>query len=393
MSDEQWWVSPLNFSPEVIKDPLPASVGIYDSTLRDGEQTIGVCFDAEDKVRIALELEAAGVKRIEAGMPIVSEQDREAIAEVVRVVKNAEVWTLCRCNRKDVDASLAAGVRYAMCEMATSPHKIKAYSYTEDRVLKAVVDTVRYAVDNGMYTAFFAVDATRADLGFLEKVYKSAVFEAGAKEVTVVDTLGVASPEAMYYLTRKVKDWVGVPVMAHCHNDFGMAVACTVAAVKAGATTVHVTVNGLGEKTGNADIAEVVFALEGLYRVKTGINLKRLKRLSKMLAETTRIGVSPLKPVVGDYVFLKESGVTVAQLVEYPPAVEGYSPDLVGSTREILLSKKSGKASVEYFLSREGVNATPEQVGRIVEMVKALGLKKKGLVTLEEFREIVKQVV
>ena len=201
MENQQWWVSPINFKPGVIADPLPASVSIYDTTLRDGEQTIGVCFDAQDKVRIARMLEDIGVKRIEAGMPIVSQEDKEAVAQVVQALKQSQVWTLCRCTRKDIDASYEAGVRDVICEVATSPLKMKAYGYTEEDVLNKIVDTLEYGRGKGMNTAFFAVDATRAELEFLEKAYKSAVFQGGASEVVLVDTLGVATPETIYYLS------------------------------------------------------------------------------------------------------------------------------------------------------------------------------------------------
>ena len=393
MDSKYLWVSHYNSEPEISLDQLPKSVEVYDTTLRDGEQTIGVWFDAEDKVKIAKLLDKMGVKRIEAGMPIVSEADKPAVAEVVKAVKNAEVWTLCRCARVDVDASYEAGVKNVICEVATSPYKMKAYGYTEDEVLHKIVDTLLYAKSKGMNTAFFAVDATRADLGFLEKAYKAAVFEGGAGEVVLVDTLGVATPETMYYLTKKVKSWVPVPVAVHCHNDFGMGVACTVAAVRAGASTVHVTVNGLGEKTGNADIAEVVFALEGLYGINTNIDLKCLPGLSRVVEEITNVVMSPLKPVVGKNVFLRESGVTVAQLVAYPPSVEGYAPELIGSQREIVLSKKSGKGSIEHFLEKAKISAKPEQVAEILKRVKDMGIAKKGLVSQKEFNGIVSEVV
>ncbi|MGE5485900.1 MAG: LeuA family protein [Ignavibacteriales bacterium] len=393
MSSEKWCLSPLNSSKEVMRKPLPASVPIYDSTLRDGEQTIGVCFSPEERVRIAKELEAIGVKRIEAGMPVVSAEDKQAVSEVVKTIKKSQVWTLCRCTRKDVEASAEAGVKNVLCEIATSPFKMRAYGYTEEGVLGKIVDTLKYASSNGMYTAFFAVDATRADLKFLERAYKAAVLEGGAREVTLVDTLGVASPETIEYMAELIQGWVKVPLMVHCHNDFGMAVACSVAAVKAGASMVHVTVNGLGEKTGNADLAEVVFALEGLYGINTGINLNGLIHLSKMLEEITHVHMSPLKPVVGKTVFQRESGVTVAQLVAYPPSVEGYSPELIGAEREIMLSKKSGASSIEHFLAKNGLKASPEKVNEILAGVKSLGIKKRGLVTEQEFLDIAKAVL
>lgn len=253
------------------------------------------------------------------------------------------------------------------------------------------MDSLEYAKSRGLYTAFFAVDATRADLGFLESIYRKAVEKGSADEVVIVDTLGVATPETMFYLTKKLTEWVKVPIMTHCHNDFGLATACTIASVKGGAGCAHITINGLGEKTGNADIAETVIAAR-LYGIPVNIDLKKLYSASMLVQKISKISVSPLKPVVGENVFKRESGVTAAQLITFPPAVEGYSSELVGREREVLLSKKSGKRSVEYKLEKLNIKATATQVDEILGKVKELGLKKKGLVNDDEFQSIVKEV-
>jgi isopropylmalate/homocitrate/citramalate synthase len=269
---------------------------------------------------------------------------------------------------------------------------MKANNFTPEGVLGKVIDTLQYAKGRGLYTAFFAVDATRADLRFLESIYRKAVAEGKADEVVMVDTLGVATPETMFYLTRRLKEWVSVPVMTHCHNDFGMATACTLFSVKGGADCAHVTLNGLGEKTGNADLAETVIAAK-LYGIPLTIDMKKLYAAAKLVEEISKIPISPLRPVVGENVFKRESGVTAAQLISYPPAVEGYSPELLGREREVLLSKKSGKRSVEYKLERLHVSATSTQVDEVLKRVKELGVKKKGLVSDDELREIVREVL
>ena len=394
MPDEQlWWVSDLNQKPEVLgQTHFPKRLKVYDTTLRDGEQTIGVAFDKREKLQIAKILDELGVERIEAGMPVVSKEDKEAVELIVKAGLRAEIWGFCRAVKGDIDACIDVGVKHVICEIATSPYKMDAYHFTPEDVLEKVLDTLQYAKYRGLYTAFYAGGATRADLKFLETMYKKAVEEGKADEVVMVDTLGVATPETLFYLTKKLREWVKVPIMVHCHNDFGMATACTVASVKGGAECAHVTLNGLGEKTGNADMAETAIAAK-LYGIPVNVNMKKLYPAAKLAEKLSRVPLSPLKPVVGENVFKKESGVTVAQLISFPPAVEGYSPELVGRKREVLLGKKSGKRSVEYKLEKLGIQATADQVNEVLKKVKELGMKKKGLVSDNEFRSIVEKIL
>ncbi len=394
MPDEQlWWVSELNQKPEVLgQTHFPKRLKFYDTTLRDGEQTIGVAFDKKEKLQIAKILDELGVDRIEAGMPVVSKEDKEAVELIVKAGLRAEIWGFCRAVKGDIDACIDVGVKHVICEIATSPYKMDAYHFTPEDVLEKALGTLQYAKYRGLYTAFYAGDATRADLKFLETMYKKAVEEGKADEVVMVDTLGVATPETMFYLTKKLGEWVRVPIMIHCHNDFGMATACTVASLKGGAEYAHVTLNGLGEKTGNADMAETAIAAK-LYGIPVSVNMKKLYPAAKLAEKLSRVPLSPLKPVVGENVFRRESGATVAQLISFPPAVEGYSPELVGREREVLLGKKSGKRSVEYQLEKLGIQATADQVNEIVKKVKELGMKKKGLVSDNEFKRIVEKIL
>jgi isopropylmalate/homocitrate/citramalate synthase len=391
---EQWWLSPYNDVPEVTKElvNLPKQVKFYDTTLRDGEQSIGVSMAAADKVRIAKALAEAGVDRIEAGFPSSTLEDKEAVIEIVKQVKNAEIWGFSRCNVNDVKTCVETGVKAVVCEISVSPAKMRAWELDEATVLTRIRNGIKFAKEQGLYCSFFAVDASRADLRFLKQAYDLAVKECGADEVVLVDTLGVATPEAMFYLTTQVKSWLKVPVAVHCHNDFGLASACTIAALKAGADSVHVTVNGLGEKSGNADIADMALALTGLYGVKTNIKLDHLYPLSRLVQEVTRIPVSPLKSVVGDTVWVKETGSVVAQLMVYPPSVEGYAPELVGRTRDIYLSKKSGKKSIEYALNQIGKTVPADKVDELLAEVKKRGARNRGIVTLDEFRGLVQEV-
>ena len=393
MDENQYlWVSDINRQADVLGEThFPPRLKFYDTTLRDGEQTIGVTWDKEEKLQIAKMLDELGIYRIEAGMPVVSKEDKEAVELILDANLKAEIWGFCRAVRGDNDACLDVGVKHIICEISTSPMKMKAYNFTPEQVLDKTLDCIQYAKSKGLYTAFFAVDATRADLGFLETIYTKAVEEGKADEVVVVDTLGVATPESMFYLTKKLREWVDVPIMTHCHNDFGMATACTLFSVKGGAYCAQITINGLGEKTGNADLAETAIAAK-LYGLKVDIDMKKLQKAARLLEKLTNIPISPLKPVVGENVFKRESGVAVAQLINYPPAVEGYSPEILGRDREILLSKKSGKKSVEYKLEQLKLEASAEQVDEILAAVKELGVKKKGHVNDDEFKVIVADV-
>ncbi|KUO71955.1 MAG: hypothetical protein APF77_04620 [Clostridia bacterium BRH_c25] len=363
-------------------------IKVYDTTLRDGEQSIGVSINAEDKLRIARKLAEAGVDRIEAGFPASSEEDKIAVENIVKEVKGSEIWGFGRCNVNDVKICVETGIKHTVCEILTSPHKMKAWDLTEEVVLKRIRDAISYAKQENLYTAFFAVDATRANPEFLKKAYLTAVKDCGADEIVLVDTLGVATPEAMAYLTKLVKSWIDVPVAVHCHNDFGLAVACTLACLKEGADSAHVTVNGLGEKTGNADIAELAIALHGLYGIETNLKLDKLYDLSKLVEDITKVPVSPMRPVVGDMVFTRESGLVVAQMLAYPPSVEGYAPEVVGRQRDVSLGKKSGKKSIEYALEQVNIELPNDMIDILLDEVKKFSTQKKGAVSMGEFKSM-----
>lgn len=391
--EQKWWVSPYNFTDEVRdKRKLPEKVGFYDVTLRDGEQTPGVVFKKDEKVKIAQALDDLGVQRIEAGMPVVSPEDKAAVKAIAHLGLSAEVWGFCRCIKTDVDACLEADVDAVVCEIATSDLKHKAYGVDRQKVLLRAVETLKYAKDHGLHTAFFSVDLTRSDLDFLRTINAAAVKEGKADELVVVDTLGVALPEAMYYLTKKFKEWFKVPIHIHCHNDFGLGTACELAAIMAGAEWAHVTINGLGEKAGNTDLSELALSLYLLYGLDVGLKYDKLVSTSKLVEQLSGVKMPPFKAVVGDNVFRRESGVTVMQLISFPPSVESFLPELVGGRREIVLGKKSGRHSIEWKLKTLGITVTEDRIEPILSKVKALSENKKALVSDEEFISIVNEV-
>ena len=271
---EQVWTGALNDDVRI-----GGRVGLYDTTLRDGEQTVGVVLDPEQKLEIARLLDELGVDRIEAGFPRVSPEDRRAVELIQGAGLKAEIWGFSRALRADVDALIELDVRAAVIEAPVSEGKLRALLLDHEEVLRRIDDAVSHAVAHDMTIAFFGVDGTRADLTFLETAYRTAR-QAGAQEAVVVDTIGVAAPEAAGRLVSRVREWVSpdVPVHWHGHNDFGLATAGAVSAVRAGATWVHGTINGMGERAGNANLGEVAMALHALYGTDTNLRLEQAAR-------------------------------------------------------------------------------------------------------------------
>jgi isopropylmalate/homocitrate/citramalate synthase len=366
-----------------------ADVGFYDTTLRDGEQTVGVVLDPEQKLEIARGLADAGVERIEAGFPRVSQEDYEAVRRIAGAGLSAEVWGFSRAVHADVEALVELGVQASVIESPISDLKLEALGVDREAMLERIVYAISFAVDQGITVAFFGVDGTRADLDYFETVYRTAV-EAGAEEVVVVDTLGIATPEVAAMLVERVRGWLGpgVPIHFHGHNDFGLATANAVAAARAGARWIHGTVNGMGERAGNANLGEVALALRALWGVETALDLARMRALAERVRELSGYELEPWKPLVGENLFRRESGAVASQFHD-PPSIEPYSSELVGAERSIVLGKKSGLDSIRIKLEQLRLDAPEERRAELLAAVKRLGAEKRGLVTDDEFRRLV----
>jgi len=367
---------------------LDLEVGFYDTTLRDGEQTVGVVLDPAQKLEIARGLAEAGVERIEAGFPRVSEEDYEAVRLIAEAGLSAEVWGFSRAVRADVEALVELGVGASVIESPISDLKLEALGVARDEMLRRIGDAVSLAAGEGITVAFFGVDSTRADPAFYDAAYTAAV-EAGAAEVVVVDTLGIASPDAVHALVGRTRAMVGpdVPIHFHGHNDFGLATANAIAALRAGARWVHGTLNGMGERAGNANVGEIALALRALYGVDTGVDLVRLRALSDRVRELSGYELEPWKPLVGENLFRRESGAVASQFHD-PPSIEPYSSELVGAERGIVLGKKSGIDSIRIKAAELGLELSEEAQRNVLAAVKRRGAEKRGLVTDEEFREL-----
>jgi isopropylmalate/homocitrate/citramalate synthase len=381
------WTGDLNAKA---LEPQPrVTVGLYDTTLRDGEQTVGVVLSPEQKLEIARALDDAGIDRIEAGFPRVSAEDTRAIELILEAGLDAEVWGFSRAVRADVEALVELGLGASVVESPISDGKLAALGVSRETMLERIGAAVSFAAEEGIRVAFFGVDSTRADLEFVRRAYETAV-EAGASEVVVVDTLGIATPEAAAFLVGEVADRLGpeVPVHWHGHNDFGLATAAAVSAVQAGATWVQGTVNGMGERGGNADLVEVALALEALYGIPTRLRLERVRDLSARVQELSGTPLAPWKPVTGDNLFTRESGAVAAQFHD-PPAIEPYSSELVGAERAIVLGKKSGLDSIRIKLDELGLELSEDELPAVLEAVKKAGTRKRGVLTDGEFRRLV----
>ena len=363
-------------------------VGLYDTTLRDGEQTVGVVLSPDEKLEIARLVDALGADRIEVGFPRVSADDRLAIQRIVAAELNAEPWGFARAVPADVDAILELGLRATVIEAPVSDLKLDALGVARATMLERIRRAVGHAAEAGVKVAFFGVDGSRADLDFLEEAYRVAI-EAGAAEAVVVDTLGIAAPEAAAHLVSRVRAALpaGVPVHFHGHDDFGLATAGAVAAVKAGASWIHGTVNGMGERAGNANLPEIALALEGLYGYRTSLRLEQSVRVSHRIQEICGYRLAPWTPLVGENLFRRETGAVAAQFHD-PPAVEPYASSLVGAKRGIVLGKKSGGDSIRIKASELGIDVPEARRAELLEAVKALAIRKRGLVTDEEFRNL-----
>jgi isopropylmalate/homocitrate/citramalate synthase len=371
-------------------EPQPRhTVGLYDTTLRDGEQSVGVVLMPEEKLEIARALDEAGIDRIEAGFPRVSDDDWRAVELIAGAGLRAEVWGFSRAVPADVEALVELGVPASVIESPISDGKLDALGVSRETMLERIQKAVSFAAENGIRVAFFGVDSSRADLEFFRQVYAAAV-EAGAQEVVVVDTIGVATPEAAALLVGEAVDLLGhdVPVHWHGHDDFGLATAAAVAAVQAGATWVQGTINGMGERGGNADLIEVALTLEALYGIPTHLDLTKARELSRLVQERADTPLAPWKAVTGENLFVRESGAVAAQFHD-PSAIEPYASELVGQKRGIVLGKKSGLDSIRIKLAELGLDVPDGKFPELLAEVKRLGTRKRGLVGDADFRRLV----
>lgn len=399
---EQWFVSPLNYTEKVTCGlSFPEQIKIHDITLRDGEQQAGLVFNKEEKVEIAEKLAEVGVHRIEVGMPAVSRQDEAAIKKVVKMDLGAEIFCFSRCMIDDVKRALVCGVDGIVIEIPSSEHIIKyAYNWPLQKAIDLSIEATRFAKENGLYTVFFPIDATRAEITWFLDLIEKVATEGHMDALAVVDTFGVLSPHAVGFLIKKIKERIKKPLEAHFHNDFGLATANTLVAIAEGVEVAQTSVSSVGERAGNASLEEVVLSLLTMYGIDLGIDYKKLYPLSKLvLSKIPGYKIATNRPVVGDKIYNVESGIIVDWVMrcgeEHILEAFPFKWDLVGhNPPEIVLGKGSGRPSITEKLEKMGIkDSDKETVDNILLEVKEKSLEKKGLLTQEEFEKVVKETI
>ena len=371
---------------------LADRIVFWDETLRDGEQMPGVHFSPEEKLELAERLSTLGVGVIDAGIPVVSEQEADSVHRLAHAGLHAQILASARTVPGDVDAVVRSGAKLiAIFVAASEVHLRYKLRMTQEEVLQAAVASVRRAKAAGLHVAFVTEDTVRAPLDFVERLYR-AVSEAGADRLVISDTVGVMTPLTFRWFLaefrRRVapKDW-----SVHCHNDFGLATANTLAALEEGVDCPHVCVNGLGERAGNAALEEVAVALETLYGVRTGLHLEQLQALSRRVEELSGVPVAANKALVGYNAFSHEAGIHTHGILAHTLTYEPLQPERVGRVRQMILGKHTGKAALVEKLRERSIALTDAQLAELLRQVKLRGearSKQELKVFLGEYRDI-----
>ncbi len=356
----------------------PGDIEICDVTLRDGEQTPGTAFTLNEKKNIAQGLDNIGVEIIEAGFPVVSHVERDTVKEIANMGLNAKICCLSRSVIPDIDVAIGCDVDIVSIFIATSDLHLKyKYHKTCAEATLCAMDALEYAKDHGLTVRFAAEDATRTDLNTLINVFRMAE-ERHADYLSIADTVGILNPSTTYYIVSEIKKHINADICIHCHNDLGMATANTIAASEAGAKQLHTTVNGLGERAGNASLEELLMALMVQYGIEQ-YNTTDLTRLSRMVAEYSGVKMAKTKAVVGEHAFAHESGIHVAAILEEPSTYELFSPELVGGKRSLIIGKHTGTKALKGIIQTMGYDLNHDQLCDLLEKVKDCTNAKRGI--------------
>ena len=362
------------------------NVRIFDTTLRDGEQTPGVSLSPEKKLSIAKKLDELGVDAIETGFPVISDGERESVKMITSANLNAELCGLARTNKKDIDAAIDCGLNYIHTFIATSDiHLEYKLKMTREQVLEKAIEAVEYGKSHGLQVEFSAEDATRTDREFLKQIFGD-VAKAGADRIDIPDTVGYSTPQYIGEITKDAIDATNLPISVHCHNDFGLAVANAISGIQAGAQCAHVTINGIGERAGNASLEELVMSLNSLQfeeKWVTNIDTKLLYETSRYVSKLVGIAVQPNKAIVGENAFGHESGIHTHGVLNNPLTYEAISPEIVGRTRWLQVGKHAGIHGMKAMLSEYGVEPSDDQTKQILEKIKNIGDQGKQVSEVE----------
>ncbi|MDJ0632402.1 MAG: homocitrate synthase [Xenococcaceae cyanobacterium MO_188.B29] len=364
-------------------------IQINDTTLRDGEQAAGVAFTVAEKVVFATVMDAIGVHELEVGIPAMGSIEAEAIAEIVNLGLNTKLTGWNRAVRSDIDASLACGLQRVHISVPVSEIQIAVKFQNNPRlVFNRLRDTISYALERGLYVSVGGEDSSRADESFLLDVALAAQ-HWGASRFRFCDTVGIIDPLTTFKKVQELVNKLIIPVEMHTHNDFGMATANALAGIRAGATSVNTTVNGLGERAGNAALEEVVMALKRIYSIDLGIDTSKFKDISEFVVIASGWDVPPWKAIVGRNAFTHESGIHGHGVLQNPSTYEPFSPEEVGRERSLVIGKHSGKHLVNNFLQQYGISLTQAETRSLVDAVRDISVELKRNLTPDELFNLI----
>lgn len=395
-----WWVSALNFDEDLRTADTPARVEVCDLTLREAEQTAPITFRREEILRIAAALHEIGIVRLEM-MPIVSREHMAAFRELCAQPDRPEMAALTRFRRQDAEQYLEAGADWLeVFTLSLNPwvaqHLMRIDTAT---MIDRMIDTMRFGKEGGAAILAWPGDTFRTPLPVLEEFYKRSVEEGGADRVVVADSFGFTIPQAVFKLVRQIREWVPVPIEIHCHNDYGLATANTIAAVLAGATSIQLAVNGLGERGGNTSLDEGVMAMEALLGIETGIKLDGLWRVSRIVSDISRQEITGFKPIMGENLHRLWTGLHVewrdrAKNEGVPIAWTPFLPEVVGKgPTSFEIGPMSGRNAIKLRLLELGVDALgDEEMAELVARVKYEGSVRKAALDDRELLTIVAEV-
>jgi homocitrate synthase NifV len=366
-------------------------IQINDTTLRDGEQAAGVVFTIAEKVTFATLMSAIGVQELEVGIPAMGGAEAEAITQMTHLGLKTLLTGWNRAVQSDIDASVACGLQRVHISVPVSDIQIAVkFQGDHQQVLDRLQKTIRYGRDRGLYISVGGEDSSRAEPNFLLDVALAAQ-NAGASRFRFCDTVGILDPLTTHKKVQQLVDQLLIPVEMHTHNDFGCATANALAGIQAGATSVNTTVNGLGERAGNAALEEVVMALKRIYGIKIGIDTCRFKEISEFVVKATGWDVPPWKAIVGKNAFAHESGIHGHGVLQNPSTYEPFTPEDVGQERNLVVGKHSGKHLVTSLLQQQGITLTSEEARSLLEAVRDLSVKLKRNLTPEELFNLASQ--